>query len=67
MRVEPNKLDELLHPVFDLTALAEASLMAEFAGITRCRNRTNCVSCRRSRDIGSRRKEVNSCAYRDLS
>lgn len=29
MRVEPNKLDELLHPVFDLTALAEASLMAK--------------------------------------
>jgi pyruvate, orthophosphate dikinase len=29
MRVEPNKLDELLHPVFDTTALAEAKLMAK--------------------------------------
>jgi pyruvate, orthophosphate dikinase len=29
MRVEPNKLDELLHPVFDTTALAEASYMAK--------------------------------------
>ncbi len=26
-RVEPNKLDELLHPVFDTTALAEANTM----------------------------------------
>ena len=29
MRVEPNKLDELLHPVFDNNALAKASVMAK--------------------------------------
>ncbi|MDP2722305.1 MAG: pyruvate, phosphate dikinase [Bacteroidales bacterium] len=29
MRVNPEKLDELLHPVFDKTALSEASLMAK--------------------------------------
>jgi pyruvate,orthophosphate dikinase len=29
LRVEPNKLDELLHPVFDKTALTEAKTMAK--------------------------------------
>ncbi|MBU1008577.1 MAG: pyruvate, phosphate dikinase [Bacteroidetes bacterium] len=29
MRVEPNKLDELLHPVFDKTALGKASVVAK--------------------------------------
>lgn len=29
MRVEPNKLDELLHPVFDTDALAKAKVMAK--------------------------------------
>jgi len=29
LRVEPNKLDELLHPVFDTTALTEAKTMAK--------------------------------------
>ncbi len=29
MRVEPNKLDELLHPVFDLDALAKATAIAK--------------------------------------
>ena len=29
MRVEPNKLDELLHPVFDTDALKKASVMAK--------------------------------------
>lgn len=29
LRVEPNKLDELLHPVFDITALKNAAVMAK--------------------------------------
>ncbi|MDH3323492.1 MAG: pyruvate, phosphate dikinase, partial [Flavobacteriaceae bacterium] len=29
LRVEPNKLDELLHPVFDLEALKEANVIAQ--------------------------------------
>jgi pyruvate,orthophosphate dikinase len=29
LRVEPNKLDELLHPIFDTTALTEAKTMAK--------------------------------------
>jgi pyruvate, orthophosphate dikinase len=29
MRVEPNKLDELLHPVFDTTALSEAQMITK--------------------------------------
>ncbi len=29
LRVEPNKLDELLHPVFDKTAMAEAVVLAK--------------------------------------
>ncbi|MDV7400033.1 PEP-utilizing enzyme, partial [Arthrospira platensis SPKY1] len=29
LRVEPNKLDELLHPVFDTAALAKAKVLAK--------------------------------------
>jgi pyruvate,orthophosphate dikinase len=29
LRVEPNKLDELLHPVFDIDALAEGKVITK--------------------------------------
>ena len=46
LRVEPNKLDELLHPVFDKAAMKKAKVLAQ--GLTcfsRCCYRTNCFLC----------------------
>ena len=41
-RIEPNKLDELLHPVFDKKAEKLAKVWVKrFAGFTGCRYRTD--------------------------
>jgi pyruvate, orthophosphate dikinase len=44
MRVEPNKLDELLHPVFDKDELKKTKVLAKgLPGISGRCNRSDCV------------------------
>jgi hypothetical protein len=43
MRVEPEKLDELLHPVFDVKALKKLKLCSRITSFSWSRNRKNCI------------------------
>ena len=46
MRVEPNKLDELLHPVFDKDALKTSQSVDSWSsGFSGCCNRSDRILC----------------------
>ena len=46
MRVEPNKLDELLHPIFDKAALKQAKVLTRGSGFSGGCFRSDRILCR---------------------